>query len=493
MRRRRSRKTPPQIHRRRVRLGVIAAALILIGTVLTFTKQLPFLGGGYELRAVFASANQLKPGDEVRLAGLPAGKVTAIDSAPHNTALVTMDIASAGRPVHADATLAIEPRLFLEGSFYVALSDGSPSAPALRSGAMIPQQQTQIPVQYDQFLDVFDAPVRQAFKGTLSQFAAGLGPASGSGSRRAGAATGAGALKGAVREFAGALPSATQVEQAAQGTQPGDLTRLVTESDAVTQQLAHDPAALQGIVTDADRVAASLSADTTALEGTIQGFDALLQSAPGSLSVVDRTLPTVNAFARDLQPALESAPAPLRNVSDLLTQVSALVSRPELPRLIDSLQPVVTALPPLQHRLSALFPHLTELGQCVSTHIVPMLNEKVDDGSLSTGDPAWLDLLHSGTGLSGLSSDFDANGVAVRAGVTAGDQTVTANVAGLGKLVGSAAGAIEGVDPQWLGPDVEPPWRPDQSCVKQQLPDLGARRVAGSGGLTITRTKHGAR
>jgi phospholipid/cholesterol/gamma-HCH transport system substrate-binding protein len=498
MRRRRPRRTPRQVHRRRIRLGIAAAVLILIGTILTFTKQLPFLGSGYQLHAVFASANQLKPGDEVRMAGLPAGKVTAIDSGPHNTALVTMDITSAGQPVHADATLAIEPRLFLEGSFYVALSQGSPTAPALGSGATIAETHTRIPVQYDQFLDVFNAPVRQAFKSTLSQFAAGLGggPAGGRGSRPGssgtgtGTGTGAGALRGAVREFAGALPSATQVAEAAQGTQPGDLAKLVTESDAVTQQLARDPAALRGIVTDTDHVAAALSADTAALQGTIQGFDTLLQQAPGALSVVNRTLPTVNAFARDLRPGLRAAPGPLRAVGDLLGQVSQLVSRPELPRLIDSLAPVVTALGPLQHQLSTLFPRLTELGRCVSGHIVPVLNEKVADGSLSTGDPAWLDLFHSGTGLSGLSSDFDANGVAVRAGVTAGDQTVSANVPGLGKLVGSSSGAIEGVDPQWLGPDVEPPWRPDQPCVNQAPPDLGARRVAGSGGLKVSLTRH---
>ncbi len=484
--RRRSRRTPRQVHRRRLRLGITAAVLILIGTILSFTKQLPFLGSGYQLNAVFASANQLKPGDEVRLAGLPAGKVTAITSGAHNTAVVTMDITSTGQPVHADATMAIEPRLFLEGSFYVALSEGSPSAPVLGSGATIPQKQTHIPVQYDQFLDVFNAPVRQALKSTLSQFAAGLG--SGRGSRPS--STGAGALRGAVREFAGALPSATQVAQAAQGTQPGDLVKVVTQSDAMTRQLARDPAALQGIVTDTDRVATALSANTAALQATIQGFDTLLRQTPGALSVVDRTLPTVDAFARDLRPGLRAAPAPLREVDDLLGQVSALVARPELPRLIDSLQPVVTALAPLQNQLSTLFPRLTELGRCVSTHIVPVLSEKVNDGSLSTGDPAWLDLFHSGTGLSGLSSDFDANGVAVRAGVTAGDQTVTANVPGLGKLVGSSSSAIEGVDPEWLGPDVEPPWRPDQPCVDQALPDLGARRVAGSGGLTTSRARH---
>ena len=390
MSRRRSRRSPRQVYRRRVRLGLIAAALVLIGTVLTFTKQLPFLGSGYELHAVFASANQLKPGDEVRLAGLPAGKVTAIDSGPHNTALVTIEVTSAGQPVHADATLAIEPRLFLEGSFYIALNEGSPSAPVLRSGATIPLKQTRIPVQYDQFLDIWNAPVRQALKGTLSQFAAGLG--GGPGSDAGPSATGAGALRAAVREFAGALPSVTQLEQAAQGTEPDDLTRMVTQSDAVTQQLARDPAALRAIVTDADRVAASLSANTAALEGAIRGFDTLVQNAPSALSLVDRTLPTVNAFARDLHPALRAAPAPLRSVGDLLGQLSALVSPPELPRLIDSLQPVVTALPPLQSQLSSLFPRVIELGRCVSGHIVPALDEKLGDGSLA---------VHRGTGLAG--------------------------------------------------------------------------------------------
>jgi hypothetical protein len=170
-------------------------------------------------------------------------------------------------------------------------------------------------------------------------------------------------------------------------------------------------------------------------------------------------------------------------VGGLLDQLGAVVAPSELPRLVASLRSVSHGLPGLETGLVKLAPSLDEVMRCISTHVVPVLDEKLNDGSLSTGEPAWLDLLHAGTGLSGLSSDFDANGVAVRAGVTVGDQTLTGTSQELGQLVASAAQAIEGVDPEWLGPGVSPPMRPDAPCVDQALPDLGARRVAGTAGL----------
>ncbi|HWF53173.1 MAG TPA: MlaD family protein [Solirubrobacteraceae bacterium] len=473
MSRRRTRRDAHRLRRRRIRTGIAAAALIVLGTVLTFTKRLPFLGSGYELRADFATSGQLVSGDQVRVAGLPAGKVTGVAAGPRHTALVTMQIDRSDLPVHSDATLAIEPRLFLEGSFYVALRPGSSSAGTLVSGATIPEHQTTVPVQFDQVLDVFDAPVRLALRATIAQLSTALDGA------------GAGGLRSTVRQFADALPSATQVEQAAQGTAPGDLTHLVTASAASTGQLAEDPAALARIVTDTDRVAGALAAHTAALSGTIIALDHLVRVAPGSLTALHGALPALSTLAGQLRPALRAAPGPLRDTSALLTQLDALVRPRVLPALVTALRPAVDQAPALERMLGTLGPLVTRVSECVSTHIVPVLNEQVPDGSLSTGAPAWLDFLHAGTGLTGLSSDFDANGVAVRAGLTVGDSTVTAFVPQLGTLVGTATHGLEGVDPEWLGNGVTPPHRPDAPCTTQALPDLGARRTPGSGGLTV--------
>ena len=54
-----------------------------------------------------------------------------------------------------------------------------------------------------------------------------------------------------------------------------------------------------------------------------------------------------------------------------------------------------------EHRLDQLFPYLASSGTCTSNVIVPAMSQKVPDGPLSTGDPAWLDMLHMGTNVIG--------------------------------------------------------------------------------------------
>ena len=55
-----------------------------------------------------------------------------------SSAIVTMRINDKGRPIHADATAKIRPRIFLEGNFFVDLTAGSPGAPELGDGDVHP-------------------------------------------------------------------------------------------------------------------------------------------------------------------------------------------------------------------------------------------------------------------------------------------------------------------------------------------------------------------
>ena len=45
-----------------------------------------------------------------------------------------MDIQQNGLPIHADATVDIRPRIFLEGNFYVDLKPGTPERPGALVG-----------------------------------------------------------------------------------------------------------------------------------------------------------------------------------------------------------------------------------------------------------------------------------------------------------------------------------------------------------------------
>jgi hypothetical protein len=108
-----------------------------------------------------------------------------------------------------------------------------------------------------------------------------------------------------------------------------------------------------------------------------------------------------------------------------------------------------------------------------------VLDSKLNDGQLSTGRPVWQDLVHSFVGVGSANPDFDANGKSIRLTGTVGDQALNAVLPGVGQIVAANAPAIEGTDPVWLGPGVSPPWRPDQPCATQPLPNLGLRRAAG--------------
>ncbi len=71
-----------------------------------------------------------------------------------------MQILPSGLPIHADATIRLRPRIFLEGNFYADLHPGSPSAPVLRPGATLAAANTSGPVQLDRVLSSLNSDSR---------------------------------------------------------------------------------------------------------------------------------------------------------------------------------------------------------------------------------------------------------------------------------------------------------------------------------------------
>lgn len=452
---------------RRMAIGGLIAFVLI--TVVVFTKPNPF-GATFTVRAQFSSVAQLHNAGQVRIAGIQVGQVTGISAGPGASSIVSMAIDPSGLPIHRDATFTIKPRLVLEGNAYIDLDPGTPAASDLRSGELVGQGQTATTVQLDQVLDTFDTPVRQSLTTSFKGLASGFG----TGGASAGTVTpGWAGLKTALHQFDTALAPAGMVAQSAEGTQPGDLARAIGWTGAVTAQLATDPTALADAVTSYNTTFAALAAQGNALAAGVHDFDGLLKAAPQPLAQLDGALPTLTRFADQLQPTFHAAPAGLRSANGLLDQIGETVSRTSLPRLVTDLGPLVQAMPTLESRLQTLFGYTTPVTDCISTHIVPSLNLVAPDGVNSTGDPVYLDLVHLFTGLTGFSSAVDGNGGTVRLGITTGDHIVDSVLPGLGQVVGRLPN-VDGVRPEWLGYGVEPPYRPDQSCAKQPLPNLAA-------------------
>ncbi len=156
---------------RNATVGLIALAAGVVLVYFGWTKELP-LRSHYDVKAAFATSNNLRPGSPVRIAGVEVGKVTTVERAGREGAVVTMRIDDEGRPVHSDATAKIRDEIVLEGNFFVDLTAGSPSAPELEDGATLPVQQTATPVQLDEVLTALQSDAREDLKVLLRRSAA---------------------------------------------------------------------------------------------------------------------------------------------------------------------------------------------------------------------------------------------------------------------------------------------------------------------------------
>jgi phospholipid/cholesterol/gamma-HCH transport system substrate-binding protein len=449
-------------------LLLAAGAMLAIAAVSywAFAQRLPF-SNGFELRGQFSSANELTPGSPVRVAGVTIGRVSSLGPGPGNTSIVTMTLSDPGQ-VRSDASLAIRPRLALEGSFQVEVRPGTPEAPKVSDGALIGLERTSVPVQLDQVLSTMDRTGRAALRSTINESAAGLGAPD------ARQRSGADGMQEAIRELADATGDVRRASHAMQGERRGDLRRATGAVSGMTAQLARDPEALAGIVTEVRRVTGALAAHDTDLRKSFGELDALVRAAPADLTEIDRALPPTTRFVKDLLPALRIAPDRLNQTHGFLTQLNAASRPSELPATLKALQPVADHLPDLQRRLLALLPFATTMGQCLDRTVVPGLDQVVPDGTHTTGDPAWLDFLHLTASLAGASSSFDANGNSVRLGISQSNQSLIGVVPGIGQVIG-AGPTPQGINPRWLGFGKTSPYRPDAKCTEQKLPDLGAR------------------
>ena len=114
-------------------IGVIALVLVIVGFYLAFAKSIPFLGGGYEVKAVFADAQNIRAKSPVRIAGVEVGKVSKVenlveDGEGQQAAVVTMELKDDARPIHEDATMQLRPLSTTPGSAAIAASSESVSA-----------------------------------------------------------------------------------------------------------------------------------------------------------------------------------------------------------------------------------------------------------------------------------------------------------------------------------------------------------------------------
>ena len=152
----------------RMALAAVLVAVLAVGVYLVWPSRT-----GHKIVGYFTSAVGLYPGDDVRVVGVPVGKIDSIEPRASDVK-ITMTVQD-GVKLPADAkALVISPNLV--SARFVQLAPAYTGGPALADGASIGLDRTAVPVEWDDVKEQLTALSRQlgpqqgAMQGPLSSF-----------------------------------------------------------------------------------------------------------------------------------------------------------------------------------------------------------------------------------------------------------------------------------------------------------------------------------
>ena len=327
-------------------LLMVAFAASCFGLLLflwtAFGGPVPMKAQGYRMHVSFTEGAQLVSESDVRISGVPVGKVKAIETNRRTgRSDVELEIRPRFAPVPRDARATLRSKTLL-GETYVELSPGTASGPKVPDGGRLAAGRVSETVDFDEVLRTFDAPTRRALQEGIQSSAT--------------------ALQGRGRDLSAAIGTLSPFAQ-----DGSTLLRVLDDHEAAVRRLVRDGGTaigalserrgeLAGLIEDADRLfrvtdrrAASLRAGITAL-------------APFERQA-ERTVERVSRFQRRADPLVARLAPVAQELSPTLTDLGRLA--PDLRALFADLDPLVDAsragVPALRRTTDALRPALQQV------------------------------------------------------------------------------------------------------------------------------------
>src|SRR3954469_24291544 len=213
---------------------------LLLFLWLAFGGPVPLKPKGYRFHTSFAEAGQLALEADVRISGVPVGKVKTITpdkTTGRSDVVIQMD--SQYAPVRSNAKAILRQKTLL-GETYVELTPGSPRARAIPEGGKLRVSQVSPTVELDEIYRSFDPRTRRAFQVWMQ--------------------TQAQAINGHGRDINEALgnlgPFAEDADDAVDilNRQQAAVRRLISNSGVVFAALTERGGHLRGLIENSNRV-----------------------------------------------------------------------------------------------------------------------------------------------------------------------------------------------------------------------------------------------
>ncbi|MEK6327360.1 MAG: MlaD family protein [Actinomycetota bacterium] len=338
---------PPTITRILVAIGFALSCFALaLFLWITFGGPLPLKPEGYRVTVPFDEAAQLAVESDVRISGVPVGKVKAVELSDSGLAEATMELDSRYAPIPTDTRAMLRTKTLL-GETFVELTPGDGQGPTLEEGGDLPRAQVADSVQLDEIWRTFDSRTRDAFRVWMQGTAASL---RGRGDD----------LSAAIAEL-GPFAEETNRLLRVLDSQDQAVSRLVHDGGTVFEALSERQGQLRGLIQNSEAVFSTTARRNRELADLFRILPTFQRESRATLARLDRFAQTADPLVQQLRPAA-------RELSPTL--VAAEKAAPDLKAFFEGLRRAIdvsdTGFPALRRLLGDDFtPLLSRLGGVV--------------------------------------------------------------------------------------------------------------------------------
>jgi virulence factor Mce-like protein len=313
---------------------------ILLYLWLVFGGSTPLKPQGYRVNVNFNEATQLAQEADVRISGVPVGRVKKKEL-DDDTTSVEIELDDRYAPIPADTRAVLRQKTLL-GETYVELTTGTKDGPMVDDGGTLAAGQVSPTVELDEIFRAFDAKTRRAFSIWLDQQGR--------------------AFEGRGEDINDALGNLAPFAEDA-----NDVLEILDRHERATQQLVRDTGEvfsalterqgqLQQLIVNSNRVFEATAARDAELAETFRVFPTFLEE---SRVTTDR----LTEFANDTDPLVTQLRPAARELSPTLISLSNLA--PDLKAFFRDLDPLITVskkgLPALEDFLNETTPLLAQI------------------------------------------------------------------------------------------------------------------------------------
>ena len=350
-------KQPPTFGRQ---MTMIAFALSCFGLLLflwlAFGGPIPLKPKGYRVSAEFSQVGQLALEADVRISGVPVGKVKGIELSSAGDSVVTMELGARYAPLPSDARAVLRQKTLL-GETYVELTPGSASAVKVVEGGSLAPGNVAPSVQLDEIFSVFDARTRTAFRVWLD------GQAQATDGRSLDISTAFGTLPAFSSDTTDLLRVLNQQEAV--------VGRLVRNTGVVFGALSERGDQLSSLIVNANRVFGVTAARDRDLAATFVALPAFERESALTVRRLESFAVATDPLVSQLRPAAREL-APLSRELAVLAPVlesffvgfgeladASVAGFPALGEFLDDSRPLLAQLDPFSRNLNPALEALT--------------------------------------------------------------------------------------------------------------------------------------